>query len=313
MKCDSCLMQPMRRKQSVVLCVGITLFMSRGASADAGLPAVCSDPDMHGAFIQGSLGMVQEGVSREAVLEELVCIATSDNRWTAAPALRALFHIANDDRQIREYLLRVIEDERATRVATAEASRLFVYVADKDGRSALLEHVQRQWDKHPRDCTWNTAWTPLVELGDVAFLRWLDRTGEGLGGDDVLRSVFGRAKTMIRLQENVTDLLAYLRSDREDIDCAWLVRQAMRHGARREDVRSAILEYLRRAGGRPSTCLSLVRACAEYGILTSEDASEDNTMRVLRQVRYSSDDEALWPNWATLPAAKRAEFYRLKR
>lgn len=300
---------------TVVLWIGLSFLMSVHAYGQGELEQFCSEQSKHASFIDGSLNMVREGAGREAVLNQLACIAKSDDRRAAVPALRALFHVASDDNQIRNYLLAVINDDRTSSPAASEASRLFVYVADEEGRSELLELVKRQWDNRGGNCKWSAGWEALIELGDVAFLRWLDRTAEALGEDDPLRPVVDRARTMIRLQESPSDLLAYMRSDREDIDRAWIVRQAMRHGASRNEIRDAVLEHLGRVDEQRllSLNLLLVRACDEYGILNTDDVAQINTIRAIRQIRYSSDDQsAQWPKWTTDVEAKRAKFYRLE-
>lgn len=297
-----------------MLWIGLCFLLSVDAQGQGDLSQICAQQNKHGSFIEASLNMVREGADRIAVLDQLACIATSENRWAAVPALRALFHIAGEDERIRDYLLKVINNDRTSPGTTAEALKLFVYVADEEGRSELLERVKRQWDNRGRDCKWNAGWEPLIELGDIAFGRWLDKTTEALGENDPLRPVLDRANTMIRLQKNSSELLAYLRSDREDIDRSWVVRQAMRHGAGRDEIRKAVLEYLRRAGGeRPlSLNILLVRTCDEYGIFNSEDVAGISTIRAIRQIRYSSDDQgAQWPKWTTDVEAKRAKFYHL--
>ena len=315
MKCCRYVIQAMRSTEGVALWVCIGALVPLEVFGQVELDEVCADPKRHGAFVRESVRMVDEGAAREEVLETLMCIAMSGDRWAAAPAVRAIFHIASDNQQIQEYLLRVIKADGASPVAASEAARLFAYVVDEDGQAQLLEFVKSQWDSRATDCDWNQGWATLVELGDLAFLRWLDETAEGLGAEAPLKAVLDRARSMIRLQQDVSELLAYLRSDREDIDRTWVFRQAIRHGASREDIRKAVLAYLGRLGGKRSLSanLLLVRTCDEYGIFTSEDAAEVGAIRVIRQIRYSTDDEvAQWPRWATRVEVKRTEFYRVK-
>lgn len=245
---------------------------------------VCSDQNAHRAFVTGSLKRVEEGADRERVLDTLVCIARGDGSdpLVGCGAVRAVFHIAKENQRIQEYLLKVITDERTKATTVSAACELFGYVSDENGRRELLDHVKRQWHA---GCG-NHGFQVLAEIGDVGFLAWLDETATGLDQDNPLRLGIDPIRKRIRLQRNVPELLSYLKSERKDIDRAWVVRQAMRHGATREGVRNATMAYLHRVAqeSSPSGHLSVVRVCDEYGIFTAEDVRTTGTIRAAREM-----------------------------
>lgn len=271
----------------------------------------CSDQALHGRFIDMSLAQVQEGHDRDKTLKMLSCIANNPRHMLIGPAaIRAMFHIAEDNTTIQRYLLGVIADPGMNQESASASSKLIVYVVDEDVRRQLLELAKQQWIARGA----NPALWALVELGDTGALRWLEKTTEELGESNPLRLALDRPRKMILIQQNILHLIAYLESDRADLDRGWVVRQAMRHGASREDIRLTVVGYLHRRAGQESSAMahwSLIKACDECGIFTNEDVRNIEAIQRVRDVRFSS--ERSFPGWATLPDTKRAEFYGLNR
>ena len=83
------------------------------------------------------------------------------------------------------------------------------------------------------------------------------------------------AVARIRAQETLDDVLAYLESTDKSWNATWAVRQACRHGASRERIRTVVFSLLSDPGDDSATrrkASALVRVCDELGILEQQDA-----------------------------------------
>ncbi|MCH7595984.1 MAG: hypothetical protein IID35_05425, partial [Planctomycetes bacterium] len=121
-------------------------------------------------YIRSSLQRVEDGEELTTVLDTLACIAESKARSSVAGAsVKALFHLAGNDRQIRKYLLEIIDS--GDNLGRNKAGPLLVLVADEDVRKELLEQAQARWKKSTDFSGQHIA---LVELGDLKYARWLD-------------------------------------------------------------------------------------------------------------------------------------------
>ena len=226
-------------------------------------------------------------------------------------AVGALFHIANDDQVIQDYLLKIIADDGARPGTRSIACDLLVYVADETAKQQLLRHLVRRWPEHAAG-----ELGALIELGDPAVLRWLEATAAAADNARLRQYLESRAE-LVRVQQSTERLLAALQADRDVYGRGWLVRQARRHGASRASIRKTVLSYLRGLAARDPDSLdrqrSLFEACESCGIFTDEDMEEFPAIRTYRDFRKNLSGEPLIADWATLIDAKRAEFYGLTR
>ncbi|GJQ27710.1 MAG: hypothetical protein HBSAPP02_27420 [Phycisphaerae bacterium] len=219
-----------------------------------------------------------------------------------------MIHLAKDNALIQDYLLRVIRNA-ANDTVVNEACVLIVYVADQKGRKALLHEVAEAWKGerlHP-------AMESLATLGDAAFAEWIQRTAETLKEDDPRTRFLRTLAEKIQLQTPPANLIAYLKSGSKILDRGWVVRQAVRHGIPRSEIRSAVLTAIEREN-KPDALksnLDLLIACEECGIFTEKDASEIALVQDTRSLRNVMTHEGSSPTWATLPLVLRAKFYRL--
>jgi hypothetical protein len=94
------------------------------------------------------------------------------------------------------------------------------------------------------------------------------------------------------------------------------VRQAVRHGAEREAIRSALLGHLRRTRLKEDGHIgesSLVGAAEECAIFSDRDLDEFPAIREFRENGKYVAVEPVIHEWVTLINGKRAEFYGLNR
>ncbi len=78
---------------------------------------VCSaDAAIQSQFVKSSLSQASEKAGPTEVLETLACIAASEQTksWVANGAVRAIFHIAVDNKKIQEYLLEIIRNPKTS-------------------------------------------------------------------------------------------------------------------------------------------------------------------------------------------------------
>jgi hypothetical protein len=155
----------------------------------------------------------------------------------------------------------------------------------------------------------------LRDLADGDFRNWIGEAGRTLAKDDPRREFLDVQRRMVLLQKNTASMLKCLSSNSCDIDRAWLVRQALHHGGDHDTIRGTVITYLRRA--RPTRFgvghTRLISFCDEAGLLLPEDDQVIEEIKTVRAFLSSMADEGTSPSWASLPDAKRAEFYRFKR
>jgi len=304
-----------KNKRHMASCVCITFLLSASVVADQDeFENVCADPALHPQFVESSLYLVQHGTDRNRVLDVLLCITKrKPNNSTIGPAaVRAMFHIAEQNQRIQRYLLEVVQDPTAYELSIHEAFRLLVHVADDSGREQLRSMVRRDFSCN--GCS--RALRALVECGDAQTLVWLDRQLATLPSNlEPMRPLLETMAKQIRLQQDPSQLIAYLTLDKNDIDRGWVVRQAVRHKVNRDQLHTAAMTYLGRNPAASSRFqkASLVTACDEYGLLTEGDAQ---ACEVIREVRILLDSTTncgvgSWPKWAALVKAKRAAFYSI--
>ncbi len=297
---------------SLLLCTAFASVLGLRARGESPSDKNCDDPDARGSFIAKSLELVNSGSDRGRILGTLTCIARAEDTtgYVGIQAVGAIFHIAQQNRVIQEYLLRIIRDDGAGATTRLIACEFLVYVADETGRQELLHQLKRRW---PRRASGELS--ALIELGDPGVLCWLEETATATENDR-LRAYLETRAEWVRVQESTERLLATVESDGGTHDRGWIVRQAMRHGATREAIRNAVLAYLRRierTRGENLRESPLLAACEECGIFKDRDMDEFPAIRAFRETRKYIAEEPVIHEWATLISTKRAQFYGLNR
>ena len=276
----------------------------------------CSGALTHRAFVESSLDRVRDGEEVESVLAILSCIARRDHvgGYVATGAVRAIFAIAKDEEQIRQHLLDIAAAPETALSVHRTACELLTYVADTETRRVSLELLEGNWSSG----NWRGYFQLLTDVGDSAFLAWLETTLRHTPPESRLSVFLERAAKRVRIQEDVEAILAGLESGKgEDvIDAVWLARQAWRHGVSRERIRKAVLSRIRQAGDdfvHLINIVQLVQHCEKLGVFTADDGRDLARVREIAKATNGYRD-APWPPWAEERIAlKRAEFYRLNR
>lgn len=294
-----------------VILIGAYLTRSPIVLGQGVVHEACNKPELQGAFISRSVEQARDEEARDQVLETLSCIASGSNpdNLIGATAVHAIFQIAGANRLIQDHLLRIIQNEKTNSVAMHTACQLIVYVADDYGRRMLLEQLVRDSDR----TACGHLLQALAELGDQSFLDWLEARAAQLPAGHPVRIRFEALADEVRLQKDTGALLHRLRSNTPGIDAGWIVRQALRHGADRNEVRTAVLDRLGRTEDDegPLQHTALVRACDEANLLTAQDAADYPAIPIVRQTLRAVSQHSFVPAWVTLPESKRAEFYRM--
>ncbi len=260
------------------------------------------------AFVKGSHELVENGPARHEILETLLCIATSndDSYPIAARAVQALFHLAQEDVVIRQYLLGVVQDGRTGTDAYATACELLVLVANDEVLRVLLEQLDRDFALNDR---FSDPFQALLDLAAPQLVQWFDRTLAHLADDDPRKTYLVQREWMVRLLADPTGFEGLLLSTDDPVDLSWLAGQSVRRGVSRDVVRARIMDVVeqwKQIEGREASIHFLVRACLRIGLI---DESEVRRLRLLGPRAAARAPSGI--EWATLIDRKRAEFYRV--
>ncbi|UCE60869.1 MAG: hypothetical protein JSU63_03790 [Phycisphaerales bacterium] len=301
------------RAFGVVLSVG---SLSTTAFCGPPLASSCTDEVPVLSFVVDSTKRAEEPGKRDEVLETLTCLCRREDLgpFGSRAAVAGIFHIAEGEASVRSHLIEIIEDPQTSQSVHHIALELLVYVADKEVQNRVLAHLKANWP----NSRWGDYFDFFREVGDVEFLKWLEEESVIRGVIEMPDWFLRTQARYIRIQQNVDDLLAYLRSDDEELDRAWVARQASRHGATREEIREAIFTSFEDARDQkiPLTRNSgLVLQCDEFGVFEREDADRFPEIERARVARKAlSIEDPYWPPWALLTIQKRkARFYKVAR
>jgi hypothetical protein len=308
-------MQAARTLTIVALALSTISSHQRSAAARPGEAFDACGVDNPMVYIRSSLQRVEGGEELTTVLDTLACIAKSKARSNAiGAALVALFHLADDDRQRRKYLLELVDaGDYPSRNA---AGYLLIFVADEEVRKELLEQAKARW-MESADFSGQTV--ALVELGDLSFLRWLEEHVLTSELHERIRDQYEVEAAKIRIQHNPEGMLEQIASEKPSFNRRWLVEQALRHGVDRKGLGEALVNFVHGIGeakprsspnrrSSPSTSSGLLDICRESDLLPETELAELD-----RRTRDVSYDPAGTVWWATLQKTKRRAFYRLDR
>ena len=295
-----------------VWAVGSMCLCARGGAptleTQPSCPQICNDVGACATYVYESALYLRQGAPAEKVLGTLSCIAScSQDTFYAQGAVRAIFHLANDDEVRRGFLTALIEAPDANELAKELACELLVYVADAKARELLRRRVAASWPSSQG----GPEYTALVELADVPFVVWIEARIRESNLDP--NSALGRQLQQFRAVQSETQLVASIRSADEPLDRAWAVRQGLRAGFAREKIGGAVLDYLQTATtrGLHNQDYVLLAVCDEAGLFTGSDAGKIPAIAATKAHRGSIPDEGVLPPWVrSTIEERRREFYR---
>lgn len=290
---------------TVLVLVGWVVSQSPMLMAQDAPKRYTQPPD--GAFVRHSVDFVETEAERAATLDRLETIARTSRAFRLpGHAVTALYHLATDGTDVQLRLLRIIMDESSSRGAHGTACKLLSLDANNDTRAALLERIS----SHPAIEDTSQERAALMDLGDEAFIEYFEQRVGALPDADVMKQFYGQKVRMVKAAREITTLLALLRSHEDGVNRGWLVLQAARRGAPKDDIRQAVLDYLRldpELTARQDYS-SMIPAGVQVGVFRPEDEQEFPAIHLLSNVSYSGDGSPI--RWATRAETKRREVYR---
>jgi hypothetical protein len=293
-----------RARAGLIVPSCLVLCVLPQASGQDALQDICDSIDHHKAFVERSLEMVKSGTPKEQILDTLYCIRMNNlaNDKIRVGANMALIHIAEDHPTIQKYLVRMIRAAEGTEQCDGIACTYLMYVADEEGRRVLREQLKRSWP----GLTCGDAVSALRELGDESLIGWLEQAISEFETDQPGKAISEEQIRFVRAQRSLEDLLQYLRSQRTGVSDFEVIRQAIRHGATREDIRQSYLQRLQDYEGDQSKrrlYRQLVRNALSRGAFDDSDvAALHQDLRMPAEKREEDcSDYSVWPSWATLP------------
>lgn len=289
---------------------------SIGIGDDDALKEAAENRGRHYSFVYSSKRLVDEGADREAMIDALLHIerARRDDPSFSAICVRAIYHLASDDRHARQCMLEIgLSAEDSVCCSGREAFRLLTYVANDSDREILRGIVESGF---PLRANAHYALETLVELGDRPTLKWLEAYLARLPNEyEPIRPQLEASAEKIRLQQDTKKLEACLASMETEAPLrAWAVRQSLRHGIAGARIHELILAYFKCAidkGVELAEITSIVIACDECGILTSQDATIPAVASARALLNSFSTEGGTAPSWATKSVEKRLAFYRI--
>lgn len=252
-------------------------------------------------YIRSSLQRVEDGEELTTVLDTLVCIAA--NSKFPRPSVRALFHLAGDDKLIRKYLLEIVDS--GSYFAGTAAGELLPLVADDEVRKELRQQAQARWK---RSTNFSGQHLALTKLGDLTYGRWLEEHVLESELHERVRSHYEVEVAKIHAQHDTETILTQLASATPDFHRGWLLQHALRRGVAREELRAALLTYVRGLGevrGRVSIPGGLPKTCRDNDLLPEAELAELER----RCVWYSSGHEVDTVWWAVAADIRRRAFF----
>ncbi|UCE61687.1 MAG: hypothetical protein JSU63_08045 [Phycisphaerales bacterium] len=238
---------------------------------------------------------------------ECVARAPKASRY-GSYTVEALFHIGAADADVQERLLRIVSDPQTRQDARAKACYLLGLGADEGIQKALLERVK----SHEAIEDTLAEQAALMDLGNEEFIRVFAQKVSALPDENVMKPRYQRYVRFMRAAQNLPELLELLSSSENIGGRGWLVLQAARRGATREQIRQAVLDYLM----LPKELTvnhdksGLLGGVAKLGILTEEDIQEFPKLGRVLFAEHSGMGSLV--EWATRPKERWGQVHRLK-
>lgn len=293
-----------------ILCVVPAQSYAQSLELPLPIDEICANPSaspgLHAQFTASSLALIEGGADKEEVLDALECIARVDPGWIGSAAVRALFHCADQDDEIQARLLRIITDEQTKSGIRSAAASILALDAGEPSRTALLEFVTDKSDTQDTRAAENV----LMDTGDPRYLQFLEETIKRLPANSRRRAVYALSIRQMRFAAKpLPQLLEHLASPEGGTDRRWILLQAARKGASKDELRDAAVKYLRLPNElkRGQDRSGLVGTGLKLGIFTAADDKEFAVVRRIRGLRFS--DEGSIAPWATRHVTRARDVY----
>ena len=254
-------------------------------------------------YVRSSLQRVEDGEELTTVLDTLACIAESKARSSVASAsVKALFHLAGNDGLIRKYLLEIVDS--GDNLGRNKAGPPLALVANGDVRNELLTQAKARWK---RSADFSGQSVALVELGDLAYLGWLEEHVLTTALDGRLRSHYEAEAAKIRIQHNPEALLAQIESATPEFHRYWLIQHALRLGIARERLQTALVTYVHNLGedeGRAVARMGVSKLCEDNDLLPQAELAK---LKSRTRTIIGDGRSGVW--WAVAADIRWREFY----
>jgi hypothetical protein len=296
----------------IIYVSGVLLFLMTHSNASA-RESPMRFPSQH-YFVAHALELVDGGSDRLDILVALGSVARNPDtdRSTAAAAVRAAFAMASSDEEIRQQLLAVVADVNTGSDAHRAACQLLVYVQEAPVRAAMLQFLQRDLITS----RWSSYFEFFRDTGDLAFLQWLEANPRDSKNAVIPAGIVRQQARYIRIQYNTEEMLRYIGSNDKDLDAAWVVRQAVRQGANKQDLAAAVTARLngcRSEVGCLAENVEVLQAVRELALVSMVDPAAVATVQAVEKGMSGGDSRA-WPMWATERIERRRDaFYGITR
>lgn len=266
-------------------------------------------PDLRLRFINQSREYIEQGEAADRVLDALECIAIEVGGYFAGDsALAAMFHLSDDDSDLRERLLRIAVDPRTEEMTRRGACHLIRNLAgDRETQQSLLRYVKDYW-RAPGTIQVGEL---LKDLNNIEYLHFLEERvadpEENIGVKRLCERPIGEMKAAMTLE----GALNLIQSGELHADRAWLLRQAARHGATKAQLRTAVLSFLRnhRDVAKRTGESSIAREIIAYDLFGNDDEREFPFVAGVRGTRTSAN-RGPHPLWATRCLGEDDKFFR---
>lgn len=254
---------------------------------------------------EGAIHALEHGADRQAILQDLVEIARSSrSSRRGCAALNAAFHVAESDAERRGYLYEVIGNRDVSLDVHYVACDLLVYVADAGARQVLLKELIDRWSRSHSQ--WSSLYRALRELGDPGLLARLEASRGVENGIKMPREMLDWEIQHLRaVNTGLQALREEFASIEKGLDRPWMLRQMVRLGARKEELLSLVLAYIRETPLREDIRVGeLARICDKWEIFDDDARGEcEGLLEIGKREKGTTT-----PVWAepTIEAARRA-------
>jgi hypothetical protein len=198
--------------------------------------------------------------------------------------------------------LNIIERD-ADELVVDNACRLLVYVSDERSTSRLRNRLRMKWEAG--GMAGSELWA-LTELGDAETADWIQTVVAALPADDRRAEFLESHAKLIRIQLNPDTIPTLILASGKGVDRCWLIRNAVRLGVNKSEIRNAAVGYLRSTdmNAPSSRDVDFAQTCAELGLFTPEEEIEYKPLML-----FVARSEAGPPSWATKVRELRRKFY----
>lgn len=239
------------------------------------------------------------GLTKRETLDALFCMAKAKgegfdgNRPFQAVAVSGLLLIG-DAKEARAALLNVISSSDVSMEVHHAAAAYLVYVSDDDSNARMFEMLKAAVAKGSRN--WGGYFTYFREVGYQPFTDWLRGEAQANVGIPLPIPFLEDYLRLAELRGHRLEIIGQLKECDRRSDGAWLVRNAFKAGATRDEVRSAVLKataHLEQSKGFDMCVMNSIITYDEFVGLDDGMKSEIGPLWRLVETPY----EGFLPKW----------------